>query len=192
VNPGPILLALLLTVAALTWWLAYREPADAPGGQPNGQQDRAAEVIARGTWLTTMGPGGLPARTLRATEAKFFDHELGTELQQPHFTIYRGDDDPPWEIRAQRGWISGDGEVIRLEGEVVVERPEGEGKTAMRLLTERLNLRPDENFAATRMPVTLLSDNGRVDAVGKQAWLGEPSRFKLLSRARGHYVPNPL
>jgi lipopolysaccharide export system protein LptC len=191
VNPGPVLLALLLAVAALTWWLAYQGPADAPGIEDAGHRVRAAEVIARGTWLTTMGPGGLPVRTLRAAEAKFFDHELGTELQQPHFTIYRGED-PPWEVRAQRGWISGDGEIIRLEGEVVVERPEGGGKTAMRLLTERLNLRPDENFAATKLPVTLLSDNARVEAVGMEAWLGEPSRFKLLSKARGHYEPNPL
>ena len=59
----------------------------------------------------------------------------------------------------------------------------------MRLLTQRLRIRPEEDYAETDDPVTITRGPDRVDAVGMQAWMRKPVRIKLLAEARGHYVP---
>ncbi|MEJ2575418.1 MAG: LPS export ABC transporter periplasmic protein LptC [Gammaproteobacteria bacterium] len=186
-NRGGALILLLLLVAGLTGWLAYdRSPSTEPAALP--ASVRAAEVITRDTWFTTMGAEGLPARTLRAAEARYYGDALGTELAMPHLTVYR-EEGPPWEVYARRGWVKGDGASVRLEEDVVLERASAPGVRPARLTTERLRINLNDNYAETGAPVTIVSESDRVDAVGMKAWLGEPSRVKFLSMVRGYYEP---
>jgi lipopolysaccharide export system protein LptC len=174
-------------LAGLTFWLAY-EPTSESTDEARTGTLRAADVIARETWVTTMTPDGLPDRTLRAVEVKYFDQGLGTELAMPHLTVYR-DEGAPWEIRAERGWITRGGDTIRLEGSVVIERASPAGETPTRLTTDRLRVNPAREYAETDDEVAMTSADGHIEAVGMEAWLGTPARVKLLSKARGYYVP---
>jgi lipopolysaccharide export system protein LptC len=188
VNAGHAILAVALAIAALTFWLAY-EPTPEATDEGSSSTRPAADVITRDTWLTTMTTEGLPDRTLRAAEGEYFDKRQGTELVMPHLTIYRADG-APWEIRAERGRTIRGGDIITLEGSVVIERESATGGPPTRFTTNRLRVHPKRDFAETNDRVAMTNANGRIDAVGMRAWLGTPAKVKLLSQAKGHYVPH--
>jgi lipopolysaccharide export system protein LptC len=60
----------------------------------------------------------------------------------------------------------------------------------MHLVTRDLRVQRKAEYAETDQPVSANSGTSQVEAVGMQAWLGEPMRIKLLSRVRGRYEVN--
>lgn len=182
------LLALALVVAALlSGWLADRRQAPAPEPvSPHGP--RMIDYYLSGLDVTRMTPTGIPAHRLRADKLRHFTDDDTTELQDPHLTVYQGDA-PPWEVDAEQAWVSADGSLMLLTGEVLIEREAGDDNRPMRIMTRDLRVQPQQDYAETDEKVRVDSDSDWLDAVGMQAWLRPPSRLKFLSQVKGYYVP---
>jgi lipopolysaccharide export system protein LptC len=179
----PWLLGLFVVLAVLAWWVSgptedEPPPKAVPGHVPVqfGRDVRTVEMDARGR----------PARALESPYAVRFLDDKTTELDAPVLTVY-SENGPPWVVRAERGWASGDGERVLLQGKVRITRTGAPGIRPVRIDTANLTVHTKSDYAETAEPVTMISDDSRVDAVGAQAWLGKESRIKLLSKARGHY-----
>ena len=183
----PLFALVLVVAAAFSWWLA--EQAGPPAVQQAERHGpRAIDYYVTNLDVTRMTAEGSPAHRLRAQKLRHFTDDDTTELQQPHLTVYQREA-PPWEVNAERAWVSPDGSLLLLAGEVLLEREGDADDRPMRILTRELRVRPQQDYAETDEKVRVESDTDWLDAVGMQAWLRPPSRLKFLSQVEGYYVP---
>jgi len=180
-------MATVLTVAAaISWWLA-RQPGSIPqASRPSGP--RTIDYYVAGFDVTRMTEAGRPAHRLRAQNLRHFTDDDTSELQAPHLTVYQ-DETPPWEVDAEKGWVSADGSLVLLSGEVLIERAGNAENRPVRMITRELRVQPQQDYAETDEKVRVESDADWVDAVGMQAWFRPPSRLKFLSQVKAYYVP---
>ena len=180
------LTVLLLLAGALTWWLKRETEPPAAGPVPGPHRP---DFTVDDFTITTMDLSGAPARRLTAREMRHYPDDDSTELDLPRLTLFN-QDAPPWLIRSERGWVSPDGELVLLLGRVFIDRDGTEEEAPMHLVTRDLRVQRQAEYAETDQPVSANSGSSQVQAVGMQAWLGEPMRIKLLSRVRGRYEVN--
>jgi len=186
--PGshPYLAAILIIVAAISWWFAPSEDSTPQYAPESGT--REVDHFIAGLDVTRMSDTGQPAHRLRAQNLRHFTDDDTTELQTPHLTVFQVDT-PPWEVDAESGWVSTDGSLILLSGEVLIERKGDNDNRPIRLLTSELRVQPAQDYAETDEKVRVESEADWIDAVGMQAWLRPPSRLKFLSQVKGYHVP---
>jgi lipopolysaccharide export system protein LptC len=181
-----LLTVVLLVAGALTWWLKQETEPPASGPAPGPHR---ADFTVDNFTITTMDLSGAPARRLTAQEMRHYPDDDSTELDLPRLTLFN-QQAPPWLIRSERGWVSPDGELVLLLGQVFIDR-DGKAEVApMHLVTRDLRVQRKLEYAETDQPVSATSGSSEVKAVGMQAWLGEPMRIKLLSKVRGRYEVN--
>ena len=183
----PVLVLAIGAAAALSWWLA-EQGEKTPAVQTGQRGARAIDYHVTGFEVTRMSAEGTPAHRLRAQYLQHFTDDDTTELQQPHLTVYQAEA-PPWEVDAERAWVSADGSLLLLQGDVLIERAGDAVNRPMRITTRDLRVQPRQDYAETDEKVRVESDADRVDAVGMQVWMRPPSRLKFLSQVKGYYVP---
>jgi lipopolysaccharide export system protein LptC len=182
-----ILLVLVMVLAAVvSWRLVQEEKPPSQGITKSGP--REIDYYVTGLDVTRMTTAGRPAHRLRAVNLQHYTDDDTTELQQPRLTVYQADG-PPWEVDAERAWMSADGSLVLLSGEVLIEREGDVSNRPMRIVTRDLRVQPSEDYAETDEKVRVESESDWLDAVGMQAWLRPPSRLKFLSQVKGYYVP---
>ncbi len=138
---------------------------------------------------TEMDPAGAPLRRLEAATMKHYPDDDSTEIEQPRLTLFEGDQ-PPWRIRSEDAWLSGDGELLLLQGRVEIEREAGEQLRPIHIVTRNLRIQPEARYAETDHELRMRSLGSWVESTGMRAWLGQPMRLKLLSNVRGRYEIN--
>ena len=182
----PVLALLLVTAAVISWLLVDREPTEPP---PVAQNDsHRVDYTVTNLDVTRMTAAGQPAHRLQAEILRHFVDDDTTELEIPHLTVYQGDESP-WEIDAKHAWVSADGSLVLLTGEVIITRAAHANSPPVRMVTSEVRLQPRQDYAETDEKVRVETDTDRLDAVGMQAWLRPPSRLKFLSQVKGYYVP---
>lgn len=178
--------AIVILAAGFSWWLNQDDAAVPPVTTFATPDSRDFDCRIKGFDVIRMTTEGNPAHRLVGSSLKHFTDDDTTELEAPRLTVFQADQ-PPWEIDAERAWLSADGSLILLTGRVLIERA---GETpATRIITSDLPVQPRQDYAETDEPVRVETDNDWLDAVGMQAWLRPPSRVKFLSAVKGFYVP---
>lgn len=184
----PLILALVLIAAgALSWWLSSAPPAVEEAALTH-QGTREVDYYLRGLEAVTMDENGKPARTLSAAELRHFTDDNTTELSRPLLLVHQGDK-PAWRIDAEQGWMSADGELILLNGEVNMHREAAPGVAPMHIATRNVRVQTGQDYAETDEQVKVRSNSDWLDATGMQAWFREPSRIKFLADVKGFYAP---
>ena len=90
---------------------------------------------------TDMDENGLVKGKLNAEYMRHFPDDGSTELLRARFEIYNGGSNP-WYIRAERGWGSGDYELIKLYGDVHIWNNDAQGGRNVDVITEELHAWP--------------------------------------------------
>ena len=183
---GPLLILLMVVAAVASWQLVQKEEPESPSAAGSGP--RTTDYYVKGLDVTRMTAAGKPAHRLLASDLRHYTDDDTTELKRPHLTVYQ-DDAPPWEVDATSAWMSADGSVVLLSGEVEIRREAGSNNRPVRILTRDVRVQPGEDYAETDEKVRVESESDWLDAVGMQAWLRPPSRLKFLSQVKGFYVP---
>jgi lipopolysaccharide export system protein LptC len=135
-----------------------------------------------------MGDDGQPSRELRATRLEHFPDTDTQELTAPRLRF--GLAAPrPWEVVAERAWVSPKGDRVRLLGQVHIwQEAEGEGgRPGVEVFTENLTVYPKTEEAKTKQPARIVGPWGEARGVGLEASLRD-KRLRLMSRVRTHYV----
>lgn len=183
-----VLAALAVLAAGLSWWLGHESSDGEAVTASPAAAVRAIDYRIRGFEVVRMTSAGAPAHRLAAQSLRHFTDDDTTELDQPRLTVFQTDA-PPWEVDAQQAWMSADGSLILLTGEVLINRAGDADTPPTRVVTRDLRIQPRDDYAETDERVTVETDTDRLDAVGMQAWLRPPSRLKFLSDVKGLYVP---
>ena len=175
--------AFLLALAAGSWWLRQGEEDTTPR---QAHPAHTPDYWIDGLSARTMDAQGRPRRLLQAESMRHFPDDDSTELTRPELTLLEAEG-PPWRIRSELGWVSPDGELVLLQGEVHIERS-GDGEARpLHLVTRDLRVQPKDEYAETEQAVRIDSGPHWLESNGLQAWLREPVRIKLLADVRGHY-----
>ncbi len=107
-----------------------------------------------------------------------------TKLTQPTITYFTTAS--PWQVHAENGTISQDGNLIELTNNVVLQQK----NTQSELHTQYLSIKPNDKIAETTAEIVLRSREGVTRAVGMQALL-DRDLYKLQSNVVGLYEKNP-
>jgi len=184
---GLLIGVLLCALVAGSWWLKLNVDSDQrleqrPPHAPDYWVDR---LSARTTDET-----GRVRRILSATVMRHYPDDDSTELEAPELLLLEPGK-PPWRIRSENGWVSPDGELVLLRGEVTVEREAADGVLPLNLRTRDLRIQPQQEYAETEHAVRGESGPNWVESEGLQLWLRQPVRIKLLAQVRARYEVNP-
>lgn len=176
-------LALLLTLAALTFWL--NQKVQPPQGARDGSNRHDPDYVVENFSATRMGPDGIPRYILSAKKMVHYPDDDTTHLEEPRL-LHTDPGKPPIRVSADEALLSSDGEQAYLMGNVkVIRDPSGE-RSAIQMATSYLHVIPDRNIAETDKPVTITDANTVIDAVGLE--LNNETRvLKLLSRVKSRY-----
>lgn len=181
-----ITIALLGFVAIATWWMVKTGEDAVISSDIN--RERKIDYFVRHLDSLTFGLQGEPKRRLLSPELTHFSDDETTELDTPRMYNYRPGL-PPWITDSDHGWMSADGELVLLTGEVIINREEAPTSRPMRIVTSNMRVRPNQDYAETDERAVITSWNDRTDSIGMQAWLTEPGRIKFLSQVKMHHVP---
>lgn len=177
----------LALAAGLSGWLYYwldEEPAE-----PRARRSLTPDYYMVNFERTTMGVDGAPHNVLRADYMQHFPDDDSTELENPSMEVYNADG-PPWYIKAERGWVGADQEVVLLFGPVRVWRNNSLGDRELEVITTDLRILPDSQYAETDQPTTIISRTSVTHAIGMRADLGD-QKLELLSEVRSRYEYRP-
>jgi lipopolysaccharide export system protein LptC len=142
-------LAVLLLLAALTFWLSRVIQSEPPRGPARHDPDYWAE----GVELRRFDINGRLQHTLVAEKLVHYPDDDTTIVTRPHVTYHRL---PPVEISAQMAYIGRDGKEVDLVDEVkVIRHAAARGVPATMLETRTLKIFPDEEKGRTGDPVVL-------------------------------------
>ena len=175
-----MLAMVLATIAVATWW---RLETESPDRSPRPLPAHRPDYIVDRFHAQQMDADGELHRQLEAVELRHFPDDGSSELDEPTLTVFT-EEGPPWVVRADTGWLSEDGELLRLRGGVVVRRAAGPSNRPVRIETEALRVRPRREYAETDLPASLESAQSSVESVGLRAWFGESLRIQLLGRSQ--------
>ena len=115
------------------------------------------------------------------------------DLLAPDMVFYRsaqetGAATDPWQLTANTGRITDNGDRVDLDGDVRVARLVEEQAGHMMMETQRLTVYGREEKAVTDAVVSLTSAQASLTSIGMEIDMAN-GRMHLLSQVRGHYDP---
>jgi len=177
-------LVLLVLVAGSAWVLQAVDTA--PGGASAHLPHTPDFYMERFT-TTTMNSRGEPTRRLEAQAMHHFPDTNTNELEQPYLVLYN-EGGQPWHVRSERGWVSENGDVILLLGEVDIWRDDAGGRRSIEIETKDLRVLPQSDYGETDQPVVIRTPSSETRGRGMRGYL-EQSRVELLADVTTFYDP---
>jgi lipopolysaccharide export system protein LptC len=178
---GGFIFALLIALAALTFWLDRIAQPDATA--PRNVSGLDPDYIVDGLSALKLDAAGRLTHTLRAQKMTHYPDEDVTVLIEPRFVAY-GEGQPPVTVTSRTGRMSGNGENVYFERDVRVVRAPSESTGELVVLTNFLHVIPEAKIAQTDQPVTIREANLLVHASGLE--LNSDTRvLKLFGRVKG-------
>lgn len=181
----PLTLALLAAAIVSGWSVWTHRPAT--GGDARDTQ--RSDYLLHDFEVVVLDGEGQESFTLRAPFLERHPGDRTMSLQSPLFVIppKRGSGAAPWEVRADTGWVSAEGDELRLRGDVVATTT-GSASRPVKMTTEQLNVFPDGKRATSAVAVTVTQPGSILRGFGMEALL-DSRRVRLKSNVRVRYVP---
>ena len=179
-------IAVLISLAGLASWVQQDSEETIVSTQAEKKKQRhTPDYFMEGLEITSMNEKGEPRSLLVSDKLIHYADDGSTELNTPVMTLYN-DIGKPWVVKAHRGWVSADHDLILLSGKVTIDRASGPNNRPVQLFTERLRIHPDSDFAETDQPVTMVSNKRRTSATGMRAYVRD-GQLQLLNKVRVSY-----
>lgn len=180
--------ALLLAAAAASGWLLLSD-RDAPPTDPGTAEGDRPDYALEDFEMVALDAEGRESFTLRAPSLARDPGTRAMAIATPLFLIPSSEDGGDgWEVRAHTGWISPEGDELRLRGDVQA-RSDGAVRSTTTIATEALDVFPEDDRIASTEPVTLVQPGSTVRGTGLEGDLAA-SRYILQSEVNIRYVRN--
>ena len=162
--PTKFPLVLIILLAIFTFWVdkAVRQPSTVQDSHLRRDPDYVIENFLA---LSVNHSNGLHQTLSAKKMLHYLDNDI-TYLEQPRL-INAKPGTPDMEVRADRANLTSNNNDVYLNGNVKVLRHDnGDGETT--LATSFLHIVPDDGFANTDKPVTIIETNTIINAVGME------------------------
>jgi len=177
-------LALLMLLALLTFWI--NRSVQAPVTKLDGSSRHDPDYIMSNFVTTQTDINGDLRYKLAAVEMRHFPDDDATELQRPRYTQFAVGK-PYTEVQGLRGFVSTDGEEVKLVDNVKVTRQAFAGKGEMTVETDYLNIRPNDELVTTDRPVVIRQAPKTVIYATGMIYEKKQHTVTLLHKVRAHY-----
>ena len=177
------LLALALLVG-LTVWL--NQLVQAPMARASGNLRHDPDVVVENFNAQKLGEDGRVLYTLAARKMVHYPDDDSALLENVTVQAFEPQQ-PRLTATADSGRLEQGGDVVQIEGNVVVLREADAKEPAARVTTERLTVLPDAGIARTNSEVTLVSDNRHMVGTGME--IDNKARTLKLDRVRATFKP---
>ncbi len=185
-NRRTLAVVLLPLALASAWWAWQLRPKPAPEDSIGPQ--RGDYTVERYHLVAMNKEGELSFRTNGPYAVRDpFNQQLF--LNQPQFSFPDKKGKGDWTGHAQAGWVSSDGDEVRLKRDVALDGPTQPESDPVHIRTQWLSIRPDPQTAHTPLLVTVTRGPSILRGTGMNAWL-KTSRVELLSNVSLHDVPS--
>lgn len=183
-NWRTVVTVLLLLGALLSGWSVWKQRKQERG--PAGPTARA-DYVLEDFELIVLDARGRESFTLRAPRLARDPMEKTMDIPTPLFLIPPGEPGgDSWEVRARNGWISADGDELRLRGDVRATRIGGAPPTTVR--TEELNVYPETRRATSPGRVVMTRPGSILSGRGLQLNMAN-KHYSFASEVRHRYAP---
>lgn len=173
----------LAAIALVSSWYLNRLDAEPP--QRFVDTRRVPDYYVENFTATTLDQSGFPSRRLDAAYMAHYPETDTHELTDPYLVLF-AELATPWHVRSERGWISPDGEEMRLLGKVHIWRNNELGQRQLDIRTEDLRVLPATEYGETDKRVVITTPASESRGLGMRAWM-DKSRLELLSEVRTVY-----
>jgi lipopolysaccharide export system protein LptC len=178
----------LSSLALASWWAAeYFGPPVEKGRK---LEPGKVDYYSRGLKRMVMDVNGTPKELLVTEELVHYEGDDRSELTRPIMTMYTKEG-PPWVIHAEAATMPGKGDVIYLNGEVLVLRDANSAGRTMRIETSNVRVQPDNNYAETDENIRVISPPDYMTGRGATFKFGDGIQYSVLANVRRkHEVQN--
>lgn len=177
-------LAILLLLALLTFWI--NKAVQVPLPKPDGSSRHDPDYFMTNFATTQTDVNGNLRYKLAAVEMRHFPDDDSTELQRPRYTQFAVGK-PYTEVHGLRGYVSSDGEEVRLVDHVKVTRQAFADKGEMTIETDYLNIRPNDELVTTDRPVVIRQAPKTVIYATGMVYEKKLKTVTLQHKVRAHY-----
>lgn len=176
----------LAAVAGMIGWSLWRKAGDASSPVAGGR----ADYVLHDFELVSLDREGREAFTLRAPRLQRDPAVRTLDIATPLFVIppREGGGGTPWEVRSKTGWVSADGNEIRLRGDVKATSTDEAGRP-LRMDTQRLNVFPETQRATSDVQVSLKQPGFILNGHALEAKLDTKRVFLKDIKARYERTP---
>lgn len=184
-HPARIILVLLIGCLASGWfaWLHHQSQ-----GRPPAQTSLVDYIFYHVHLISYDKRTGLVAMRLQTPQMQRNRLDgTGTLIAPVFFLPDRQRHE--WTLRAKTGWLSADGQWLRLTQEVQGDSPSASTQDPTHFQTDYLDVYPDQNLLKTSAKIMFDRPGLRQTGVGFQADLNA-QQYLLLSNVNAHYVPD--
>lgn len=126
----------------------------------------------------TMRDDGTPKSSLYAVHMAHFPNNDTSELLQPEMELYRSTR-PPLYVRADKGWVTSNNEVILLKGNVQLWEDDENGVRILQVDTSKAQVLVDQEYAETDQPSVIKTRRTTIRGIGLRAYFND-SRLEVL------------
>ncbi|MDX2217985.1 MAG: LPS export ABC transporter periplasmic protein LptC [Burkholderiales bacterium] len=176
-------LAALLALVALTFWLERQVRAEAY--RPSTAASNEPDVIIDNFNASKMAPDGSIRYRLNARKMTHYPTGDTSRLEQVSFET-RSADQPTIRVTADGGTVTQEGELVVMEGNVVMNADATNTSPAWTLTTDKLTAQPKENLVQSDAPVVFRSRD--IDMTASAFTLNTKTRVVDLRNIRAVYA----
>ncbi len=180
-NWRQILGAVLVVAAVLSAWSAWRQRAAEAPTQP--ESDRS-DYVMHDFEMVALDKQGKESLSLRAPEMHRDPADETYTITTPLFLMPDAQG-RYWNMRAKTGWVSADGEVLRLLTDVVGTSPQQAAQPTT-FKTSRLDVFPQQQLASTDEVVTITRPGSILQGRGFETNL-QTKAYTLKSQVKSRY-----
>ena len=181
----------LVVAAAATGWSVW---TNRPDERRPLDPDARSDYILDDFQVVVLDDAGRESFTLAAPKLERHPGDRTMSMATPVFYIPAspGNDLPRtreagWEVHSQAGWVSADGEELRLTGGVTAKTV-GQRERPITMTTEQLNIFPRKDRATSPSLVTVEQPGSILRGHGMEALL-DSKRIRFNSNVKVRYVP---
>ena len=177
-------LTALALLVALTIWL--NQLVQAPTSRASGKLRHDPDVVVEKFNARKLAEDGRVQYTLAARKMVHYPDNDSALLEDVTVEAFEPRQ-PKLTATADQGWLQQGGDVVEIEGNVVVVREADAKDPVTRLTTDRLTVLPDAGIARTKSEVTVVSGNRRMVGTGME--IDNKARTIRLDRVHATFKP---
>ncbi len=174
---------LLLLLALLSWWLNTK--VQPPPRLPDRSSRHDPDFYVEGFSAARMNEDGTKRYELVGKRLTHYPDDQSTELESPSL-VYFDYERAPVTVRSDLAQVTHGGKDVFFSGNVQVSRSGYAENPELGLFTTRLHVVPDQEFAQTDQPVTMIEGNSKASSIGLE-FDNKTRQIKLLSNVQATY-----
>ena len=175
-----LILALLIGAAAGSAWLLKWLSADSAKKITITYHD--PDYYMEDFTTLTMKEDGKPKNKLYAVYMAHYPDNDTTELLKPKMEIFR-ENKLPLYIAAEKGWVTGNDDIILLRGAVKMWEFDEQGKSTLEVNTTDVRVLLNDEYAETDQYATIVTANSKITGTGMRAYFPE-SRLQVINHEK--------